>query len=60
MILENKIIVIISSIAAILIAINIIFKFIDQFQLDYILFMSLIVFIGTAFFYGNKNKGNAE
>ncbi len=56
MILENKIIVIISSIAAI----NIIFKFIDQFQLDYILFMSLIVFIVTAFFYVNKNKGNAE
>jgi hypothetical protein len=56
MISENKVILIVSSIAATLIAIVVVMKFIDYGLFDFHLFLAFTVFLATALFYGRKLK----
>jgi uncharacterized membrane protein len=56
MISENKVILIISSIAAILIGIIMVQKFIEDVEFDYLLFLCFLVFLAQVLFYGNKLK----
>jgi|TARA_R110000851_G_scaffold47365_2_gene114898 hypothetical protein len=56
MISENKVILIISSIAATLIGVMMVQKFIEYVEFDYLLFLCFLVFLAQILFYGNKLK----